>query len=170
MVYCSGLESRRTERFRGFESHTLLHDLKRGNMYLSLQGNLGLSKAIDYFTSHGITVCIPLNDTQKYDLVADFNGGLQRVSVKTSRFEGKYGGYNILLKNCGGSSGKSKVRHFDNSTCDYVFVLTGDDKIYLIPSSKIEAKSSIVVGNKYTEYEVAIKQFSSFAEEIKKEA
>ena len=139
------------------------------DMYLSLQGNLGLSKAIDYFTSHEITVCIPLNDTQKYDLVADFNGGLQRISVKTSRFEGRHGGYEVLLKNCGGSSGKSKVRYFDNSTCDYIFVLTGDDKLYLIPSSGIESKNSIVIGNKYAEYEVSIKQFSSFIKEIKKE-
>ena len=54
-------------------------------MYQSLQGNLGLGKAIEYFTSHNITVALPLNDTQSYDLIADFNGGLQRISVKTSR-------------------------------------------------------------------------------------
>ena len=136
-------------------------------MYLSLQGNLGLSKAIDYFTSQGITTCIPLNDTQKYDLVADFNGGLQRISIKTSRFEGRHGGYEVLLKNCGGSSGKSKVRYFDSSTCDYIFILTGDDKLYLIPSSKIESKTSIVVGNKYAEFEVSIKQISSFIKDLK---
>ena len=136
-------------------------------MYLSLQGNLGLSKAIDYFTSHGITTCIPLNDTQKYDLVADFNGGLQMVSIKTSRFEGRHGGYEVLLKNCGGSSGKSKVRYFDSSTCDYIFILTGDDKLYLIPSSEIESKTSIVVGNKYAEFEVSIKPFSSFIKDLK---
>lgn len=45
-------------------------------IYQSIQGNIGLGKAIEYFTSHGITVAIPLNDTQKYDLIADFNGGL----------------------------------------------------------------------------------------------
>ena len=38
-------------------------------MYQALQGNVGLGKAIEYFTSHSIPVCIPLNDTQKYDLV-----------------------------------------------------------------------------------------------------
>ena len=54
-------------------------------MYQSIQGNLGFGKAIEYFTSQGITVALPLNDTQKYDLIADFNGKLQRVSVKTSR-------------------------------------------------------------------------------------
>ena len=48
-------------------------------LYNSLQGNLGLGKAIEYFTSHSIPVAIPLNDTQKYDLIADFDGILTRI-------------------------------------------------------------------------------------------
>jgi len=138
-------------------------------MYLSLQGNMGLSKAIDYFTSHQIPIAIPMNDTQKYDLVADFGGKLNRISVKTSRFKGQYGGYEVQIKNAGGASGICKIRTFDNSTCDYLFILTGDDKIYLIPSKEITAKNAIVVGGtKYNEYEVAIKQFSTFAKEVQK--
>lgn len=31
--------------------------------FQSLQGNMGLGKAIDFFTSYGLTVSIPLNDT-----------------------------------------------------------------------------------------------------------
>ena len=70
--------------------------------------------------------------------------------------------YTVLLKNCGGSSGKSKIRLFDNKSCDYVFILTGDDKMYLIPSNEISARNSIAVGNKYTEFEVKNKKFSEF--------
>ena len=71
--------------------------------------------------------------------------------------------YSVLLKNCGGSSGKSRIRLFDNKSCDYVFILTGDDKMYLIPSDKILARNSIAVGNKYAEFEVKNKKFSEFA-------
>ena len=114
-----------------------------GNVYLSLQGNMGLSKAIDYFTSHQIPIALPMNDTQKYDLIADFNGGLQRISVKTSRNRTEYGTYSVNLRNTGGSSGNFKTRPFDNSTCDYIFILTGEDKLYLIPSNIIDATNSI---------------------------
>ena len=138
-----------------------------GNIYLSLQGNMGLSKAIDYFTSHQIPIALPMNDTQKYDLIADFNGGLQRISVKTSRNRTEYGTYSVNLRNTGGSSGNFKTRPFDNSTCDYIFILTGEDKLYLIPSNIIDAINSISVGKKYTEYEVHIKQLSEYAEELK---
>ena len=102
-------------------------------MYQSIQGNLGFGKAIEYFTSHNITVALPLNDTQKYDLIADFNGKLQKVQVKTSRYSRNGGvSYEVLLKNCGGTSKGSKIRPFDNTTCDYVFVVLGNDKMYLI--------------------------------------
>jgi hypothetical protein len=136
-------------------------------MYQALQGNIGLGKAIEYFTSHSIPVCIPLNDTQKYDLVVDMDGKLSRVSVKTSRFKQHKSSYYVLLKNCGGSSGKGKIRPFDNKSCEYVFVLTGDDKIYLIPSSVIQATNAISIGVKYTEFEVHCKRFSEIELENK---
>ena len=137
------------------------------NIYQSIQGNLGLAKAINYFVSHSIPVSIPLNDTQKYDLIADFNGKLQRVSVKTSRNTHTNGkSYEVQLRNTGGSSGKSVIRLFDNESADYLFVYTADDKMYLIPFSAITATSGIVVGIKYTEYLVQEKPFSTFAQEI----
>ena len=134
-------------------------------MYRALQGNLGLGKAIEYFTSHSISVALPLNDTQKYDLVADFNGGLKKVSIKTSQYTKYEGSYTIQLRNTGGSSGKIKYRDFDNTSCDYIFVYLADEKIFLIPSNKIDAKNAINVGIKYTEFEVKIKSFKQFSEE-----
>lgn len=128
-------------------------------MYQSIQGNMGLGKAIDYFTSLGYPVALPLNDTQKYDLIVDFNGGLQRISVKTSRYSPKGDNltFEVALKNSGGASGKNIIRNFDNTTCDYVFIYTADESLYLIPALEITAKSAITVGNKWTEYKVKIK-------------
>ena len=137
------------------------------NIYQSIQGNLGLAKAINYFVSHSIPVSIPLNDTQKYDLVADFNGKLQRISIKTSRNTHTNGKtYEVQLRNTGGSSGKSVIRLFDNESADYLFVYTADDKMYLIPFSEIAATSAITVGIKYTDYLVQEKPFSIFSQEL----
>ena len=134
-------------------------------MYQALQGNLGLAKAIEYFTSQGITVSIPLNDTQPYDLVADFNGKLQKISVKTGKSSPKKNGiYTIQLRNTGGGR-KNSIRQvlFDNSTCDYVFIYTVDEKLYLIPSAEINTKSAINVNNEWSkQYEVVIKKFIEF--------
>lgn len=131
-------------------------------VYQSIQGNMGLGKAIEYFTSQNITVALPLNDTQKYDLIVDFNGQLKRISVKTSRYSPKKDNktFEVGLKNSGGASGKNIIRNFNNMDCDYVFVYTADESLYLIPAQSITSTSSITVGNKYTEYKVFIKTLS----------
>lgn len=88
--------------------------------YKSHQGNIGLGQAISYFTSVGILVLLPLNDTQKYDL-----DGLKRISVKTTKQLNKNHTYFVVgLRNTGGSSGKSIIRKFNNKDWDYVFVYT----------------------------------------------
>lgn len=136
-------------------------------MYQSLQGNLGLGKAIEYFTSHNIVVALPLNDTQPYDLIADFNGGLQRISVKTSRYKSSETSYTVQLKNTGGNrTGSVRQVNFDNTSCDYLFIYTANEKLYLIPTKNITVSNTITVGNKYQEYEVHIKSFQDFIDEL----
>ena len=133
-------------------------------MYQALQGNLGLAKAIEYFTSQGITVSIPLNDTQPYDLVADFNGKLQKISVKTGRSTKNGITYSVQLRNTGGGR-KNGIRQvlFDNSSCDYLFIYTIDECLYLIPAPEVAVKSAITVGDiKSKKYEVSIKLFRDF--------
>lgn len=95
----------------------------------------------------------PINDTQKYDIAID-KEGLKRVSVKTTQHQTSNGNYEVSLKNCGGSSGTSKIRHFDNSTCDIVFivVITGD--MYEIPSSELTVKGSLTLTDKWDKYKV----------------
>lgn len=132
--------------------------------YQSIQGNMGLGKAIQYFTSQGISVSIPLNDTQPYDLIADFEGKLQRISVKTSRYKKSENSYSVQLRNTGGED-KTRKKNFDNTTCDYLFIYTANEKIYLIPAKNITVTNSIAVGNKYCEYEVKIKTLADLSEE-----
>jgi len=129
-------------------------------MYQSVQGNLGLGKAISYFTSKGIPVSIPLNDTQKYDLIVDIDNKLYRVSVKTSRNTNNGISYSVQLRNTGGNrTGTVRQVPFDNTSCDFLFIYTADENIYLIPAQDIEAKNSISVGNKYKEYQVQENKF-----------
>lgn len=71
------------------------------------KGNCGLGMAIAYFSTNGYTVQIPLNDTQDYDLIVEKNGILQRVQVKATGCIGKGGNYQVALKSCGGTKGKT---------------------------------------------------------------
>lgn len=133
--------------------------------YKSHQGNVGLGRAIAYYTVNCIPVLLPLNDTQKYDLAVDI-GGLQRVSIKTTQFKNKASNYAVLLKNCGGSSGNNKIRYFDNSTCDILFVVTIEGTMYEIPSQDIKVKNSLTLTSDWDKYIVNLDLGTSAPEEI----
>ena len=48
------------------------------------QGDLGEASAIEWLTRHGATVCAPLGHSPDYDLIAEIEGRLLRIQVKTS--------------------------------------------------------------------------------------
>ena len=130
--------------------------------YKSLQGNLGLGMAIAYYTSNCFRVLLPLNDTQKYDLAFDDGKKLNKVSVKTSKRKNKNNKFfEVQLKNTGGASGKSKIRNFDNKSCDFVFIYIIDGTMYQIPSEAINSHTSLVLTEEYAKYIVNIKNGTS---------
>lgn len=131
-------------------------------MYQSLQGNYGLGEAIAYFTTHKTPVCIPLNDTQKYDLVVDIDGELKRVQVKTTKYEVRPGVFQVMLKNAGGSSKGSTLRYFDKESCDLLFILCGNGDMYLIPIDAVDSSTTLNLGKKYELFKVEKVPFSDF--------
>ena len=125
--------------------------------YKSKQGNAGLGAAIAYYTSIGVPTAIPLNDTQKYDLIVEQNNLLQRVSVKTTQQKNKNNKYFVVqLRNTGGSSGKSKIRLFDPKSCDILFILTKDGTTYEIPTEKIKINNLFTLTDEWNSFIVKI--------------
>lgn len=119
------------------------------------QGDVGVGVAIGLFASRGYTVCIPLSDSQEYDLIVDIDGKLCRVQVKTSRGRSRWSkGFEVQLRTNGGNQSWSGVsKKFDRSKVDYLFILTADGDQYLIPSEYVKGASSITVGNEnYEEF------------------
>lgn len=48
-------------------------------------GNIGEAKVLCKFVSLGIPVYIPFGDNEKADLIAEFNGKLNKIQIKTSQ-------------------------------------------------------------------------------------
>lgn len=112
------------------------------------QGDAGLGLAIGWFASAGYTVCVPLTDSQDYDLIID-DGTLKRVQVRTCTAEERSGIYSVGLRVKGGNrSGTGKTKHFDSTKVEAVFAVLGNGDMYFVPSSKITAKSVLSLGGK----------------------
>jgi len=117
------------------------------------KGNCGLGIAIGYFSTNGYTVSIPLNDTQDYDLLVDKDNQIRSVQVKYTSCKTKYGNYQVALKSCGGTKGKT-YKTIINTNVDYLFVATDQLDKYLIPKSEINNKSTLNLCDKYKKYRI----------------
>ena len=119
------------------------------------KGNSGLGIAIAYFASHGYTVSIPLNDTQDYDLIIDKENIIQKVQVKSTSCKTKYGTYQVALKSCGGTKGKTYKTLIDTNV-DIIFIVTDQIYTFLIPIENITNKSTLNLCKKYSKFKVSI--------------
>lgn len=112
------------------------------------KGSVGI--AISYYALKGM-VSIPLEPCD-YNLIFDSGDGtLYRIKVISCSFKTKYGVYAASVSTSGGNQPNTKVKKFDKSSCDYVFIVTEEFDYYEIPSSSIESSRQISL-NKYSEF------------------
>ena len=119
------------------------------------KGNSGLGMAIAYFTTNGYVVAIPLNDTQDYDLIIEKDGEIKTVQVKSTGCKTKNRIYQVALKSCGGTNGKT-YKTLIETKVDFLFLLNEKLEMYLIPKNKIRNKATLNLCEKYSEYRVKI--------------
>ncbi len=110
--------------------------------------------AIGWFACAGFTVCLPLTDSQPYDLIVDDGiHGLQRVSVKsTTQVKGPY--YDVGLRTQGGNKSQFTIRKFDPDQVEILFVACSNGDRYVIPTSAFAARSYLRLGPQYAEFRV----------------
>jgi hypothetical protein len=124
------------------------------------QGDLGEASAIEWLTRQGATVFIPFGHSPDVDLLADVEGRLLRIQVKTSTFRettqrGEDRWSVLICTNGGNRSWTGVTKYFDASRIDALFVLTGDGRRWFMPSREVEGRRSLRVGGlKYSEFEV----------------
>jgi hypothetical protein len=105
-------------------------------------------------------VLIPFGHSPHYDLVADVDGRLLRIQIKTSTQEavtpdGHRRSAVAVATRGGNQSWTGLVKRIDRSRFEFLFALTGDGRRWLIPSTVIEAGTQLSLGGpKYAEYEI----------------
>ena len=93
------------------------------------RGRLGMTMAINYFTSQGYTISIPLNDTQWYDLIIEKDGKFETVQCKATGTDDN----RISLRSSGGTNGGVYDRVTNHTELDYLFCIDKDLVMWNIP-------------------------------------
>lgn len=114
---------------------------------------MGVGAAIAWFTRREYTVCIPLTDSQKYDLIVERDGRILRVQVKTTTRRAPSGSWEVAVKTCGGNrSGRGKISYFNHEDAEVLFILASSGEIWIIETNKDTPRSSIKLGKEYDKY------------------
>ena len=120
------------------------------------QGDIGEGSAVEWLTSRGYPIFLPVGHSPDYDLVAEIDKQLVRVQVKTSRALLPLGRYQVSLATRGGNrSWNGTVKRFDRSRYDQLFVLLANGRRWFIPADRIEGTTALHLGGpKYAEFEI----------------
>jgi hypothetical protein len=118
------------------------------------QGDGELS-AIEWFVSKGADVYLPLGHSPDADFVAELDGRLLRMQVKTSTCYIRERWSVTLATRGGNRSWNGEVKRLDRARFDRVFVVVGDGRRWWFPSDAVEAGSGMLLGGpKYAAFEV----------------
>jgi Holliday junction resolvase-like predicted endonuclease len=119
------------------------------------QGDLGELSAMEWLGSHGFAVYYPIGHSPDCDLVADRDGALLRVQVKTTT---RYRNHRWVVMLCTRGenqswNGTSKL--FSTKRCERLFVLVADGRRWFIPAAAVGGGSGVLLGGpKYADFEV----------------
>ena len=104
-------------------------------------GNIGEAKVLAKFVEMGIPIYILFGDDEKADLIAEFDGKLNKIQVKTS-IKSKNGCSIFDLTSSTAHRTNGERRKYLNSEIDYFALYSLDrDKIYLmkVPDNPMSA-------------------------------
>jgi len=120
-----------------------------------IKGKGAVGIAVSYFSLRGM-VSIPIEPCD-YNLIYhsddDHRHTLFRRKVISCSYQTKYGVFSASIRTSGGNQPNSQIKEFDPLSCDYVFIVTSELDMYLIPSEDIHAKRQISL-NAYGSYKV----------------
>jgi Holliday junction resolvase-like predicted endonuclease len=122
------------------------------------QGDIGELSAMEWLAGRGAHIYVPVGHSPDVDLIAEINGVVLRVEVKTTTNRDSADRWHVMIATRGGNQSWNRVaKYFDRERCDFLFVHVGDGRRWFIPTGAIDARSAIRLGGqKYSDYEVEI--------------
>lgn len=115
---------------------------------------------MEWLASKGALIWVPLGQSPNVDLLAETDGRIYRVQVKTSTQSAKtprgHRRWRVGIATNGGNQSWSKTtKTFDPASVDFLFALVGDGRRWFIPAARIEAQRQVALGGaKYSEFEI----------------
>ena len=110
-----------------------------------IKGNIGEAAILFEFVKRQIPVSIPYGDNERYDLIAEFDGKLNKIQIK---YCGEETGTDAIICPCASSYNHTAARTnwetYEQDDIDYFcFWIAPDNLPLIVPMSEIGNKKSI---------------------------
>ena len=108
------------------------------------KGNIGEAIVLAEFVKRGVQVSIPFGDSARYDLIADFNGKLNKIQVK---YCNQLSENNSITCPCASSKNHTTNKNYSTYQNDidyFAFYLVPWEKVILVPIEIIGERKSIL--------------------------
>jgi Holliday junction resolvase-like predicted endonuclease len=121
------------------------------------QGDIGELSAMEWLAGRGAHIYVPVGHSPDVDLIAEVEGDVLRVEVKTATHQTPSGRWDVQIATRGGNQSWNGVaKYFDRERCDFLFVQVGDGRRWFIPTGAIDGRTGLTLGGpKYSDYEIA---------------
>ena len=109
------------------------------------KGNIGEAIVLAEFVKNEIQVALPFGDNARYDLIADFNGKLNRIQIKYCNQ--KVTENNSITCPCASSTNHTTNKHYstyENDVDYFCFYLVEWNEVLIVPIELIGTKKSMV--------------------------
>lgn len=109
------------------------------------KGNIGEAVILAEFVKRKIQVAIPFGDNARYDLIADFNGKLNKIQVK---YCSQITSNNSVCCPCASSTNHTTNKHYttyDNDVDYMCFYIEPWQEVIIVPIEEVEGKKQISI-------------------------
>jgi len=119
------------------------------------KGDLAVAEAIHYYMTNGYEVCLPIGDKRPYDLIAEFEGKMQRVQIKYAGFYNAVGKHKVALRITDGNQSRHTAQIYNDEDFDTLFVYTASGRKFVLPWEEVKVRNELSIEhNKYSAYEI----------------
>lgn len=119
------------------------------NLDTNMTGLLTEMQVQQEFIKRGFGVSVPLNPSERYDLIVDAFGGLFKVQVKTAIDLKSEDGFMIYTASVHKKHGVWGRKYYDENEVD-LFATVHNDTVYVIPYSDVGTMSQITLRTRPT--------------------
>lgn len=108
------------------------------------KGNIGEAIIAAEFVKRGVQIAFPFGDNARYDLIAEFNGKLNKIQIKYSDEKiDKSGSIVCPTASSKNHTTNKKYSTYENDADYFAFYIKPWDKAVLVPISDVGTKKAI---------------------------